>query len=127
MRNKGKQRKKSKLEVKLKWLICLSFIITTYLFIDTFATESLLSSVDESDNLTGRSGNLISNQGSIVNEFKTDTDWSLVLVNNKNALDIDYKPVLKSLPNGLKFDERAIGCLNEMLEAAKKEGLSPIV
>lgn len=54
-------------------------------------------------------------------------DWNLVLANKDNPLKGDYIPELKNLSNGLQFDKRAIDALNEMLTAAKNEGLSPIV
>ena len=54
-------------------------------------------------------------------------DWMLTLVNAGNPLPEGYAPQLKSLANGLQFDERAIDQLNAMLSAAKQQGLSPVV
>lgn len=54
-------------------------------------------------------------------------DWMVFLVNAENPLPDGYRPVLKSLPNGLQFDGRAIGPLNEMLSEMRGQGLSPIV
>jgi len=56
-----------------------------------------------------------------------NADWMLVLVNAWNPMPDNYSPKLKSLSNGLQFDERAISQLNDMLAAAKNQGLSPIV
>jgi len=56
-----------------------------------------------------------------------NTDWMLILVNADNPLPDGYSPKLKSLVNGLQFDERAIDRLNEMLAAARNAGLSPVV
>lgn len=50
-----------------------------------------------------------------------------MLVNEKNPLPDGYSPKLKKLKNGLEFDERAIGYLNEMLADARLQGLSPVV
>jgi len=54
-------------------------------------------------------------------------DWMLILVNADNPLPDNHSPKLKSLTNGLKFDERAIDQLNAMLAEAKEWGLSPVV
>lgn len=54
-------------------------------------------------------------------------NWMLTLVNAENPLPDNHAPKLKSLDNGLQFDERAINQLNAMLSAAKAEGLSPLV
>jgi D-alanyl-D-alanine carboxypeptidase len=54
-------------------------------------------------------------------------DWMLTLVNADNPLTDDYSPELKSLTNGLQFDERAIERLTVMLTAAGAQGLSPVV
>ena len=53
--------------------------------------------------------------------------WNLKLVNQSHPLDSMEAPELKLLSNGLKFDARAIGALEEMLAGAKNAGLSPIV
>ena len=53
--------------------------------------------------------------------------WMLTLVNQENPLDDNYLPKLKSLANGLRFDERAIHHLNAMLAVAKEQGLSIVV
>jgi len=51
----------------------------------------------------------------------------LVLVNAENPLPDSHSPNMKSLPNGLHFDERAIDQLNAMLSAMRAHGLSPVV
>lgn len=58
---------------------------------------------------------------------ENEGEWNLILVNDKNPLPDTYTPRLKSLSNGLLFDERAVEQLNSMLAAAKREGLSPVV
>ena len=56
-----------------------------------------------------------------------DDAWMLALVNARNPLPMGFAPPLKTLANGLKFDERAIDELNAMLSAARRQGLSPVV
>ncbi|MDR3052262.1 MAG: M15 family metallopeptidase [Coriobacteriales bacterium] len=53
--------------------------------------------------------------------------WMLALVNAENPLPNNHAPRLRSLANGLPFDERAIDQLEGMLAAARAEGLSPLV
>ena len=48
-------------------------------------------------------------------------------MNSENPLPDNHSPDLKSLPNGLLFDERAIDWLDEMLSAMRTQGLSPVV
>lgn len=54
-------------------------------------------------------------------------DWRLVLVNESHPLPEEYDVRLVSLRNGLQVDERISDPLIRMLEAAKAEGLTPIV
>ena len=58
---------------------------------------------------------------------KNNEDWKLILVNDNHPLSDTYKPVLKTLSNGMQFDERAIDQLNLMLSDARAQGLSPVV
>ncbi|MDR1736418.1 MAG: M15 family metallopeptidase [Oscillospiraceae bacterium] len=54
--------------------------------------------------------------------------WMLTLVNRETPFsEDDAPPSLEELPNGLKFDSRAIGALNAMLDEMTKQGLSPVV
>ena len=57
----------------------------------------------------------------------SNSTWMLTLVNAGNPLPEGFAPPLKTLANGLKFDERAIDELNAMLSAARRQGLSPVV
>jgi len=84
--------------------------------------EITVSPARESANTPERSGQRIIAQ--VQNESEK---WMLVLVNAENPLPDNHSPNLKSLPNGLQFDERAIDQLNEMLSAMRAQGLSPVV
>ncbi len=54
-------------------------------------------------------------------------EWPLILVNESNPLPADYEIKLAVLNNGLEFDARAIGFLEQMISDAKAEGLFPVV
>ena len=62
-----------------------------------------------------------------ISELNEDESWMLTLVNRENPLVDNYLPKLKSLANGLQFDERAIHHLNAMLSASKEQGLAIVV
>lgn len=57
--------------------------------------------------------------------FPEAEDWQLLLVNPWNEMPEDYEVELKTLPDGMKVDERAYGDLTAMLEACREAGLRP--
>ena len=54
-------------------------------------------------------------------------DWRLILVNPWNALPEDYEITLKQLDNGHAVDERCYPDLQEMMDACRADGLSPLI
>lgn len=54
------------------------------------------------------------------------TDWRLTLVNQENALPIDFEPELTPIDGIREFDIRAMGELKQMLEAMKNDGITNI-
>lgn len=57
----------------------------------------------------------------------TPSDWRLILVNQWNKLPNDYSINLTQLRNGNAIDERAYPDLQDMMDAARAEGLSPLI
>ncbi len=57
--------------------------------------------------------------------FPAAEDWQLLLVNPWNEIPEDYTVELKTLPDGMKVDERAYDSLTAMLEACREAGLRP--
>ena len=53
--------------------------------------------------------------------------WNLLLVNPENPLPENFSVSLTTLTNGLQADSRAYPALQEMLDAMRAEGLSPVV
>ena len=54
-------------------------------------------------------------------------DWRLILVNPWNPLPEDYSLELADLGEGYSIDSRVYPALMQMLEAARAEGLNPVV
>ncbi len=59
--------------------------------------------------------------------FQSDTNWQLILANPWNTLPENFSVETKSFHNGHSVDRRIFDDLEMMLEAAKREGLSPII
>lgn len=56
-----------------------------------------------------------------------EDDWKLTLVNPWNALPEDYTFTEKKLSNGYSVDERCYPDLQEMMDACRAAGLSPVI
>lgn len=56
-----------------------------------------------------------------------ESDWRLTLVNPWNALPEGYTMELKELSNGHAVDERCYPDLQDMMDACRREGLSPVI
>ena len=54
-------------------------------------------------------------------------DWSLLLVNRTNLLPEDYQVELTQLSNGQSVDKRIYPALQSMFDAARADGVYPIV
>ena len=57
--------------------------------------------------------------------FPEAEDWQLLLVNPWNEMPEDYEVHLKSMPDGMKVDEKAYDSLTAMLQACQDAGLHP--
>jgi len=57
--------------------------------------------------------------------FPEGEEWQLLLVNPWNEMPEDYEVHLKTLPDGMKVDERAYDDLTAMLQGCRDAGLSP--
>lgn len=54
-------------------------------------------------------------------------EWNLRLVNSWNLLPKDYTISLTQLKNGLSVDSRCYPALQEMMDACRADGLSPVI
>ena len=64
---------------------------------------------------------------SIAHRITNSEEWSLVVVNQWNELPEDYSVELTELSNGQKVDSRIYPYLQEMFDAAREEGVYPVV
>lgn len=55
------------------------------------------------------------------------SDWNLILVNPWNYLPDDFSVELTELKNGHAIDQRAYPDLQDMMDAAREEGLAPLI
>ncbi len=61
------------------------------------------------------------------NEIQVSEEWNLIVVNRWNELPEDYSVELTELSNGQKVDSRIYPYLQEMFDAARAEGIYPVV
>lgn len=54
-------------------------------------------------------------------------EWYLIVVNRWNEIPEDYRVELTELSNGQKMDSRIYPYLQEMFDAARKDGIYPVV
>ena len=61
-------------------------------------------------------------------ENTTEAEWNLILVNGEHPLPEDFQvPELTQLRNGQAIDSRVYPALQEMMDAARAEGLAPLI
>ncbi len=96
---------------KGKWIVkLLKVVITVYL---------LLILCQLIGNVYSRSSN--------THEIQVSEEWNLIVVNRWNELPEDYSVELTELSNGQKVDSRIYPYLQEMFDAARAEGVYPVV
>ena len=64
---------------------------------------------------------------SVTHNIPVSEEWNLIIVNRWNELPEDYSVELTELSNGQKVDSRIYPALQEMFDAARAEGIYPIV
>ena len=64
---------------------------------------------------------------SFTHEISVSEEWNLIIVNRWNELPEDYSVELTELSNGQKVDSRIYPYLQEMFDAARAEGIYPVV
>ena len=129
IRKKTNKNKKKKINKK-KIVLLIAILLINFLLIvkiakhektvETFTEEETMES-----NLTNTlDGNQIQEQ---TEETKREiTDWRLTLANYENLLPKDFTVEVANIDSTRQFDARAIGDLNDMLNAMKKYGITNI-
>ena len=64
---------------------------------------------------------------SVTHKITVSEEWNLIVVNAWNELPEDYSVELTELSNGQKVDSRIYPYLREMFDAAREEGVYPVV
>jgi len=64
---------------------------------------------------------------SVTHKITVSEEWNLIVVNARNELPEDYSVELTELSNGQKVDSRIYPYLQEMFDAAREEGVYPVV
>lgn len=64
---------------------------------------------------------------SVTHKITVSEEWNLIVVNRWNELPEDYNVELTELSNGQKVDSRIYPYLQEMFDAARAEGVYPVV
>jgi len=64
---------------------------------------------------------------SVTHNIPVSEEWNLIIVNRWNELPEDYSVELTELSNGQKVDSRIYPYLQEMFDAARAEGVYPVV
>ncbi len=64
---------------------------------------------------------------SVTNNIPVSEKWNLIVVNRWNELPEDYSVELTELSNGQRVDSRIYPYLQEMFDAARAEGIYPVV
>lgn len=78
---------------------------------------------DENEEAEGQQG-----QEEVIPTVSEEDSWKTVLVNPTHAMADGYVPELVTVDNtNFQFDARAAADLNAMLQAARDEGLSPMI
>lgn len=64
---------------------------------------------------------------SVTHNIPVSEEWNLIIVNRWNELPEDYSVELTELSNGQRVDSRIYPYLQEMFDAARAEGIYPVV
>lgn len=119
-----------------KWFIIIVLVVTVCIYVVIWFGEKIPFANSQSNDIsiTQETGDMQGDfsEKSTMTDMKDttdDTNWNLMLVNNKSAIPENYEPKLVEVSDGEKVDERIYEPLMEMLEAAKEANLNqlPIV
>jgi len=70
---------------------------------------------------------IIYDENGEVEKAEFGDDWKLILVNKQNVVLDNYKFELGTIRGSIQADTRILGELNDMLDAAKSDGISLVV
>ncbi len=98
---------------------------------ETYTLEDVLSASHES-NRKNKSSTVSGNESEKVqteNVLETlhKSDWNLILVNKQHPIPEDYAFTLGTIKGSMKCDERILGQLGQMMQAARADGVTLVI
>lgn len=131
---KRKLRRTRKDKLRKKKRIVIFFIAIVIITFSIFKSKKENKLPEETaETFASIDNNAIQNENNDIVEEKTPeidskmTDWNLILVNKENKIPDDYQFELSTIEYGNKVDSRIAEALTKMLNAARKEGLKPLI
>lgn len=108
----------------IAFFLTVSLIVLVIFMIKSYKDDFSKAKTDSSV----KNGTL-SNASEIVpvQDKRKSTEWYLQLVNKNHPIDENFKIDLVKLSNGEKVDKRIYDQLQEMFDAARKNGIYPVV
>ena len=122
-------RRKSNRHSRLKLFLCILLLCVFCIFAVTFLSSvqrgSLFHIETQPPYSYGETSGIPPSE--TTNEESDETTWCLILVNKWNSIPSNYKVQLTELSNGQKIDERIYAALQKMFDAARSDGIYPVV
>lgn len=125
MKKQKKKRNTEKIDIRKVFLVIIVILIAI-LFTGLKSKEGKVNKKEENDDkdeiveVSSEVGQTIN-----INENQIN-DWNLKLVNKDNILPQDFKVELSNIDTIRKFDKRAISYLQNMMQDARKDGITNI-
>lgn len=119
---------------RMYMLSCFLFALSILFFVASFFIAFFDKPAEALSGNTSSGGRSIQNtsvQEAVNAAYASDGSandiWELLLVNRWNPIPQDYSPTTVTLSNGLEIDERCYPDLQEMMDACRADGLSPLI
>ena len=133
--NRSPKKKKKSKNSKIFWPIAM--VATVCVAVYFIGSNYLIHNLDEklklqTNNQSSQASQLSNKQQTEYNKqhagsTQNTQDWNLILVNEDNLIPENYTVEVTELTNGQAIDKRAYPYLQEMMDDARTEGLSPII
>lgn len=118
---------KIRLKRKFKVMFLLGGILIVFLVGIKYNKKAQVVNSDIKNNIEENIEKNIENNNLSRQKEEKELPWNLVLANKWNKLPDDFSVKTVTLNNGHAIDERAYNDLQDMMDSARSEGLSPII
>lgn len=129
--NKRRKRRQRRLWIFAGSVILIIYFFCTVLYISGSSNRHQLSSPTVSDDIVScKTDTGTTPVSSIVpdnHNTSSEDKWNLILVNPWNPLPADYSVTITHLKNRQAIDSRCYSDLQDMMDACRAEGLSPLI